>query len=78
MSQSHLPVVELLRGGLQQVTTEGGHLVITMDEQFAHDLNFQSGMIQSWNKFCFTTGYVEVAVSLPLSTRQPGTWPGRL
>jgi hypothetical protein len=22
-------------------------------------------MLQSWNKFCFTSGYVEVAVTLP-------------
>ena len=22
-------------------------------------------MLQSWNKFCFTTGYVEVSVTLP-------------
>jgi beta-glucan synthesis-associated protein KRE6 len=22
-------------------------------------------MVQNWNKFCFTTGYVEVSVTLP-------------
>ena len=22
-------------------------------------------MLQSWNKFCFTSGYIEVAVNLP-------------
>lgn len=30
-----------------------------------HGLDFRSGMLQSWNKFCFTTGYVEVSVTLP-------------
>ncbi|KAG6811656.1 hypothetical protein H0H92_006418 [Tricholoma furcatifolium] len=30
-----------------------------------HALNYRSGMLQSWNKFCFTAGYIEVAVVLP-------------
>lgn len=30
-----------------------------------HGLGFRSGMLQTWNKFCFTTGYVEVSVTLP-------------
>ena len=30
-----------------------------------HNLNYRSGMLQSWNKFCFTTGYIEVSVVLP-------------
>jgi beta-glucanase (GH16 family) len=33
-------------------------------------------MIQSWNKFCFTTGYVEISVSLPGTPLTPGFWPG--
>lgn len=36
------------------------------------------GMLQSWNKLCFTTGYVEVSVSLPGSHNAPGFWPGKL
>jgi beta-glucanase (GH16 family) len=35
-----------------------------------------AGMIQSWNKFCFTGGYIEAAVSLPGSPDAPGFWPG--
>jgi len=34
------------------------------------------GMLSSWNKFCFTTGYVEVSVSLAGSPSTPGLWPG--
>ena len=34
------------------------------------------GMLTSWNKFCFTTGYVEVSVSLPGAGNAPGLWPG--
>ncbi|TEB39747.1 glycoside hydrolase family 16 protein [Coprinellus micaceus] len=60
----------------QQITTEGGHLVFTIEQKISHDLNFVSGMLQSWNKLCFTTGYIEVAVSLPLTPRQFGLWPG--
>jgi len=47
-----------------------------MTEQQNHDLNFMSGMLQSWNKFCFNTGYVEVSVSMPGSPSAPGLWPG--
>lgn len=33
-------------------------------------------MLQSWNKLCFTTGYLEVNVSLPGAHNTPGFWPG--
>jgi len=57
------------------IKTEGGKLVITMTEESTHNLNFQSGMLQSWNKLCFTTGYVEISMSLPGSPKAPGFWP---
>ncbi|EIM86744.1 glycoside hydrolase family 16 protein [Stereum hirsutum FP-91666 SS1] len=59
-----------------QITTKDGKLVITMVEKNNHNLNFQSGMLQSWNKLCFTTGIIEVSVSLPGSPEAPGFWPG--
>ncbi|KAJ7712456.1 glycoside hydrolase family 16 protein [Mycena metata] len=59
-----------------QITTANGKLVITIEETPNHDLNFKSGMLQSWNKFCFTTGYIEVKISLPGSPQTPGFWPG--
>lgn len=59
----------------QAITTENGKLVITMDEIENHNLNFRGGMLQTWNKFCFTTGYLEVSVSLPGSPQAPGLWP---
>ncbi|KAI0632505.1 glycoside hydrolase family 16 protein [Trametes polyzona] len=59
----------------KQITTENGKLVITLEEARNHDLNFRSGMLASWNKFCFTTGYVEVRVSMPGSPEAPGLWP---
>lgn len=59
-----------------QITTANGKLVITMDKTEEHNLNFVSGMLQGWNKLCFTTGYVEVSVSLPGTVNAQGFWPG--
>ncbi len=47
-----------------------------MDETPIANLSFRSGMLQSWNKICFTTGYIEVSVSMPGSPTAPGLWPG--
>ncbi|KAK7024037.1 beta-glucan synthesis-associated protein SKN1 [Favolaschia claudopus] len=59
------------------ITTQGGHLVITMSEKNNHGLNFQSGMLQSWNKLCFSSSaYIEVSISLPGFPSTPGFWPG--
>ncbi|KAG9315728.1 glycoside hydrolase family 16 protein [Chiua virens] len=60
----------------QAVTTKNGKLVITISEQPINNLNFMSGMLTSWNKLCFTTGYLEVSLSLPGSSQGPGFWPG--
>eukprot|EP00536_Pseudo-nitzschia_multiseries_P015702 jgi/Psemu1/247059/estExt_Genewise1.C_9340014 len=35
----------------------------------------QSGMVQGWNKFCFTGGIVEFRAKLPGSPRIGGLWP---
>ena len=59
-----------------QITTANGKLVITMERKQVHNLNFVSGMLQGWNKLCFTTGYVEVSVSLPGTVKTQGFWPG--
>lgn len=57
------------------ITTSGGSLLITLSETPTHDLAYQSGMIQSWNKFCFTGGYIEVSVRLPGTASVGGLWP---
>jgi beta-glucan synthesis-associated protein KRE6 len=41
------------------ITTEGGHLKITFDQIRNHDLDYTGGLLSSWNKFCFTGGYIE-------------------
>ena len=48
-----------------QVTTNNGYLSIAMDQSPENHLPYRSGMLQSWNKFCFTRGYIEVSISLP-------------
>lgn len=59
------------------VTTKDGNLLITMTQEPIHDLNFKSGMVQSWNKLCFNKNmYVEVSVSLPGVSSVGGFWPG--
>lgn len=37
--------------------------------------NYKSGMVSSWNKFCYTGGYVEMRVKLPGDNQVPGFWP---
>ncbi|ODN85657.1 glucosidase [Cryptococcus wingfieldii CBS 7118] len=59
------------------VTTKDGHLIITMTQEPIHELNFKSGMIQSWNKMCFNkNAYFEISASLPGDTTYGGFWPG--
>ncbi len=57
------------------VTTSDGSLVITLEEKQTHDLNYQGGMLSTWNKFCFTGGYIEANVSLPGLNNIAGLWP---
>ncbi|TEB12334.1 beta-glucan synthesis-associated protein KRE6 [Coprinellus micaceus] len=63
-----------------QVTTRDGSLQIKMermdDPSINHDMRYRSGMLQSWNKFCFTGGLIEVSLRLPGSSSISGLWPG--
>lgn len=60
-----------------QITTKNGALSILMENVESHNLQYRSGMLQSWNKFCFTTGYIEVSLTLPGPDQNTqGYWPG--
>ncbi|KAF3922140.1 hypothetical protein ABW21_db0200002 [Orbilia brochopaga] len=59
-----------------QVTTRDGVLEITFDAWKTHDLSYRSGMLQSWNKLCFSGGIIEASVSMPGSGDTIGFWPG--
>ncbi|PWY99629.1 SKN1-domain-containing protein, partial [Testicularia cyperi] len=59
----------------EAVNTSHGFLNIWMEEMTNHNLNFRSGMVQSWNKFCFQGGYIETSIILPGSHSSEGFWP---
>lgn len=57
-------------------TTANGTLNLRMDAFKNHNLFYRSGMLQSWNKMCFTEGVIEVSVRLPHYGNITGLWPG--
>lgn len=57
-------------------TTVNGTLQLRMDAYLNHNLYYRSGMLQSWNKICFTQGVLEVSANLPNYGRVSGLWPG--
>ena len=74
----------------EQVTTANGSAIITIEKlrkpEHAISLqpdgikwdvakNFKSGMVNSWNKFCYTGGYLEMSVKFPGDDKVPGFWP---
>ncbi|KAJ7925309.1 beta-glucan synthesis-associated [Mycena leptocephala] len=59
----------------EAVTTVNGSLVITLSRKETHDLHFEGGLISTWNKFCFTSGYIETSVRLPGANNILGLWP---
>ncbi|KAH7912998.1 glycoside hydrolase family 16 protein [Hygrophoropsis aurantiaca] len=59
----------------EAITTKNGSLEITMSEKEINNLQYQSGLLSTWNKFCFTGGMVQVSVSLPGTNDVPGLWP---
>ncbi|CAB16237.1 Glucosidase [Schizosaccharomyces pombe] len=58
------------------ITTVNGTLAIQLDAFWNRDLNFRSGMLQSWNKLCLKGGIIEVSASLAGSGEHAGLWPG--
>ncbi|KIP11409.1 glycoside hydrolase family 16 protein [Phlebiopsis gigantea 11061_1 CR5-6] len=57
------------------VTTKNGSLQITLSQKETHGLNYQGGMLSTWNKFCFTGGLIETNVILPGINNIMGLWP---
>ncbi|KAJ7054316.1 glycoside hydrolase family 16 protein [Mycena amicta] len=61
------------------ITTRGGALEINLTEvddiTLNHNLQYRSGMMSTWNKFCFTSGLVLASVMLPGTTNVFGLWP---
>lgn len=59
----------------EAVTTQGGSLVITLSQKETHNLDYEGGLVSTWNKFCFTGGYIETSVQLPGANNVLGFWP---
>jgi beta-glucan synthesis-associated protein KRE6 len=74
----------------ERVTTNNGFLNISTINEDIHftaldkdpakkaktmTKNYQSGMLQGWNKFCFTGGVVEISARLPGRADIGGLWP---
>lgn len=57
-------------------TTRDGVLELRFDAFKNHGLNYRSGMVQSWNRFCFKGGFIEASISLPGRGDIVGFWPG--
>ncbi|KAG6907629.1 hypothetical protein DXG01_008165 [Tephrocybe rancida] len=71
----HLVITMDSTATLQAGLTKGSTAPFSAAEN--HGLEYRSGMLQSWNKFCFTSGYIEVAVVLPgPNAEATGYWPG--
>lgn len=58
------------------VTTANGTLTLTMDAYKNHDLFYRSGMLQLWNKMCFSGGMIMILAKLPFYGSVLGLWPG--
>ncbi|KAF2719291.1 glycoside hydrolase family 16 protein [Polychaeton citri CBS 116435] len=58
------------------VNTGDGTLRLQLDEFHNHNLNYRSGMLNSWNQLCFKGGHFEVSMSLPGPAGVHGLWPG--
>ena len=71
------------------VTTRDGSLVLTtraikttwatgydpQGKAYTETKNYTSGMVQTWNKFCFTGGVLELSIKLPGHADSGGLWP---
>jgi beta-glucanase (GH16 family) len=58
------------------VTTGNGTLQLRLDAFPNHNLQYRSGMLNSWNQLCFKGGVFEVSASLAGPAGVPGLWPG--
>ncbi len=83
--------IQFYNSSKEYVTTKDGNLVITtraiktdwvewvQDSNFngsrVQSKNYTSGMVQSWNKFCFTGGVLEMSIQLPGHSDSGGIWP---
>ena len=80
---------QFYNGSTEYVTTKNGSLVLITKptkttwvdfNEAIYDgqettLNYTSGMLMSWDKFCFTGGALEISLQLPGPHNSGGLWP---
>ena len=47
----------------------------TTGKEYSFSRVYSSGMVTTWNKFCFTSGMVEISFKLPGKALRGGLWP---
>lgn len=82
--------IQFYNSSKEYVTTKNGSLVLTTravktswvtgksllsGSKVTETKNYTSGMIQTWNKFCFTGGVLELSIELPGTAESGGLWP---
>ena len=45
-------------------------------EQYYFERNYTSALVSTWDKFCFTSGMIEISFQLPGKATRGGLWPG--
>ena len=49
--------------------------ILSKEKSGKNTKNYQSAMVNGWNKFCFTGGIVEISAKLPGKHNAGGLWP---
>ncbi|ESK82846.1 glycoside hydrolase family 16 protein [Moniliophthora roreri MCA 2997] len=55
--------------------TGNGSLRVTLSKKPSHNLDYEGGMMTTWNKFCFTGGLIVANAMLPGMSNVAGLWP---
>jgi hypothetical protein len=81
--------IQFYNASKEYATTKGGSLTLTTRAvktswtEWSKDVlgpvkmtkNYTSAMIQTWNKFCFAGGVLEMSIMLPGDSNSGGLWP---
>lgn len=82
--------IQFYNASREYVTTRGGDLVLTtravkttwptgardaLGRPLYETKNYTSGMVQTWNRLCFTGGVLELSIKLPGHADSGGLWP---
>ena len=69
----HMNDYEIIRAKDLKSKLDKDDLVIIEEQHYQK--NYTSGMVMSWNKFCFTGGLLEMSIQLPGNENAGRLWP---